>query len=524
LLLWGVLLLALFARTWQITELPAGLFPDQAANGEDALAILHGDLHPFYERGNGREALFFYLQAAMIAVFGIGVWPMFLASALVGIATVGVTFAAGRRLFGPVPGLLAALFLATSPWHVTLSRTGFRAVLVPLFIALTFFFAACLVSASTAGRRRLSALAMGISFGLGWYTYIAYRVFAVVAFLFGFLLLVADGIRRPRFLGIRRFKGVLTLALAAAAITVTPLAHYFLKHPDAFAGRAGHVSVFNPDLNHGDVAGTITDVAERSVLAFFTAGDVNPRHNVPGAPFLSSIPATFFLVGLLVAIRRSLQFLHRLFHGRPTRGTAPYLILLLTVVFMLAPAVATAEGIPHGLRSIGEIPAVFLLAGIGGARVLHAFRRFPSPAARRLSEGIVSLLLLLTMAADLVLYFSVYASSPVTAREYRADLTEVSRYLNERARLNQPQAYLALDAFSEQTVHFLTTEEHYPYRLVRPEESAQVTLGPREVIVFTQSTLPDAERYALQHADAQQIERKENRFGETTMIVFALTQ
>lgn len=516
----GILLLAVFARTWRITTMPGGLFPDQAANGEDALSILAGDLQPFYERGNGREALFFYLQAGMIALFGVGVWPLFLASALVGIATVWATTAAGTRVFGTTVGLLSGLMLAANPWHVTLSRTGFRAILVPLAIALTVLFLSGIVRARTPRGRILHGLGAGAAFGLGWYTYIAFRVFSVVLALLTVILFFFDARRRPRFLWVRRFGGSLVVAGLAAALVLAPLGIYFARHPAAFVGRAGHVSVLNPDLHRGDVAGTIVDVARDSVLAFFTRGDENPRHNVPGAPLLSPIPAMLFLVGLSVAIVRSGQAFRRALRGRRPGGTMPFFAVLLLALFMLAPAVATAEGIPHGLRLIGEIPAVFWLAGVGGAWVLHRFRHIPSRVVRQWSPVIVGALLALTVAYELVLYFGVAANDPNVWREYRSDLTTVSAYLVERHAWGKPPAFLALDAFSEQTVHFLTTEAGTPYVLVRPEDSHAASLGEDDVIVFTQSSLPDAARYAAEHPDAREVRRATNPFGQTTMVVY----
>lgn len=41
-----------------LKSVPGGLFPDAAANGLDANLILTGQHSPFFERGNGREALF----------------------------------------------------------------------------------------------------------------------------------------------------------------------------------------------------------------------------------------------------------------------------------------------------------------------------------------------------------------------------------------------------------------------------------------------------------------------------------
>ncbi|HVY68110.1 MAG TPA: hypothetical protein VHA30_04430, partial [Patescibacteria group bacterium] len=54
-----IIVLAVFFRYYQITAMPGGLFPDEAANGLDINLMEQGHLQPFYERGNGREALFF---------------------------------------------------------------------------------------------------------------------------------------------------------------------------------------------------------------------------------------------------------------------------------------------------------------------------------------------------------------------------------------------------------------------------------------------------------------------------------
>jgi 4-amino-4-deoxy-L-arabinose transferase-like glycosyltransferase len=515
-----ILLLAIFGRFWHITTMPGGLFPDQAANGEDAISILHGHMQPFYERGNGREALFFYLQAALIAMFGIGVWPMFAASAIVGLFTVWATYAAGRRLFGDLVGILAGIFIATNQWHVSLSRTSFRAVMVPLFLALTIYFFAGIFQNKSKAYCFWQAVGCGVSFGLGWYTYIAFRAFVGVIVVIAVAFLLQTVLRKPRFFGLKQHVGALVVIFLATVITLTPLFIYFYQHPGSFAGRSGQVSIFNPDQNKGNLLGTATDVLEKSVLAFFTAGDVNPRHNVPGFAFLSPIPAVFLLIGIIIALVRSLQYLHRLLRGRHTGQTLAFFAMILLLMVMLVPASATAEGIPHGLRSIGEIPVVFWLAGIGGAWFIHRLKRLPSIGARRIAIGALLILMALTCAYELFLYFGVSASLPKYWYEYRTDLTGVSSYINNRAANNLSAPYLVLDDFSVQTVHFLTTNYKYPYILLKPETCEDTVLKPGEQIIFTQSTLPDAERYAQKHKEVVEILSTKNQFGETTMIVY----
>src|SRR4051812_13529038 len=136
-----ILLLAVFFRFYQITKMPGGLFPDMAANGLDVNSMQQGHLQPFYERGNGREALFFYMEWASVVLFGKGVWQFSVVSALMGVLAVIACFLVTRRLFligkdfkalakdsdyhrATNIALLAAFLMAVSSWHVVLSRTA----------------------------------------------------------------------------------------------------------------------------------------------------------------------------------------------------------------------------------------------------------------------------------------------------------------------------------------------------------------------------------------------------------------
>src|SRR5476649_373786 len=95
----GVIALAIFFRFWLIWEMPGGLFPDEAANGLDINLMQQGHLQPFYERGNGREALFFYMEWASTAMFGKNEASFHMASAFVGVLAVVMVYFVTYRLF-----------------------------------------------------------------------------------------------------------------------------------------------------------------------------------------------------------------------------------------------------------------------------------------------------------------------------------------------------------------------------------------------------------------------------------------
>jgi len=123
---------------------------------------------------------------------------------------------------------------------------------------------------------------------------------------------------------------------------------------------------------------------------------------------------------------------------------------------MLLPALLTAEGIPHGLRTIGVIPAVYVFAGIGFTELLSRWRGvFPkNPAAR--STGLVILLglLLLSCLYDYTRYFKAWANNPKTYEAYSEDAVSVGKFLITNQFDGENIA--VIDSYSNITVSYLT--------------------------------------------------------------------
>jgi hypothetical protein len=143
--------LALAVRLYRLPEIPPGLYIDEAANGVDVLDILNGQFSIFFERNNGREPLFIYLQAMVAMLLSPTPFALRLTAALVGAATIPAVYWMVREAFAGEPesylfafhgldvrAVWTALFLALSYWHLTLSRIGFRAILLPLMAAIPF--------------------------------------------------------------------------------------------------------------------------------------------------------------------------------------------------------------------------------------------------------------------------------------------------------------------------------------------------------------------------------------------------
>ncbi|OGY32989.1 MAG: hypothetical protein A3C02_02655 [Candidatus Andersenbacteria bacterium RIFCSPHIGHO2_02_FULL_45_11] len=525
----AVTILAFVLRTYDLTNYPPGLFPDEAQNGEDALDILQGDIRPFYERNNGREGLFFFFQAALIKTFGVGVWQMHLASAIIGTLTVLAIYFATQVFFGRLAGLLASLFLTTSSWHLTLSRTGFRAILIPLFLSLFTACAGLTISAVKEKRIRASyiyAALAGIFFSGGFYTYIAYR--AMIGVVLGVFVLLLLAAMHPKigFPHVRRYGKQTLVALLAALIAIAPLVLYFIQHPNEFIGRASQVSIFSPDLQRevggGTLVGTLLYSTNKTILSFFSRGDENWRHNVAGYSLLNPFVGFLFVLGILWTMKGTWDVFRRIVKGKEVHLGMMYPYILLMLLGMMLPTITTAEGMPHALRSIGMAAPIYILAGTAGAVALRwSFKWGYKRHVLGMVYGAAAGLLIVSSAYGPMLYFIISRNTPEAAEAYRGDLTVVSDFIHQHTAKfpNGPKPYLVVDEFFSKTVHFLAHGN--TYQLLEPGASERTVLQIGEQIIFTQSTIPDADRYERVYgASVKQIVSKLNRFGQEVIRVY----
>ena len=140
-----ILAIAAFFRFYKLTEVPPGLYPDVAINGNDAAtALASHNFRIFYPENNGREGLFINAIAVGFAFFGISVWSIKIVAAIIGFLTVLGLYLMLKELFrgkkqSNLIALLSSFFLAASFWHILFSRIGFRAIMVPFFLVWGFY-------------------------------------------------------------------------------------------------------------------------------------------------------------------------------------------------------------------------------------------------------------------------------------------------------------------------------------------------------------------------------------------------
>jgi len=415
LFLFLILLIASFFRLWHLNSIPPGLYPDVAMNGNNALeAIKTGDYKIFYPENNGREGLFINLQALSLKIFGIHIWSLKIVAALIGILTVLGLYLLTKELFlkiynSRIIALLSTLFLAISFWHVNFSRIGFRAIMVPFCLVWSFYFLFKIINANSS---ILYPLLAGFFFGLGFHTYIAFRM-AVIILAVPIIWMVLDFLKKG---GLKWQYGLWILAII---LTALPIGLYFLHNPQDFIGRAGGVSIFSQE----NPAKALISSTVKTLGMFNFRGDWNWRHNFSGSPELFWPVGILFIIGLIFSIKKLIKSIKE-------KNSYSFLIfsfLLIWFAVMLLPAILTYEGIPHAIRSIGVIPAVYIFAGLG-AYIVYKFLQ-----SKKINKSfliIVCLLFLLACGyAEYDKYFINWANKPDVANAFAKDYLEIGEYL-----------------------------------------------------------------------------------------------
>jgi len=435
-----VLALAALLRFSAFTATP-GLFSDEAMNGNNAVEALEsGHFQVFYPENNGREGLYPNLVALSIAITGSHEpWVVRIPSPFIGVLTVWGTYLLAAELFDAPTGLLAAFFLATSLWHLIFSRLGFRVILAPFFLVWALWLLLRTLHSAEGGstkRTRWLAIATGVVYGLGFYSYLSYRITPLL--LFVFLL--------PYFHQIRGLFRILRDFLLASFVVVLPLILYFFFHPAEFMGRTSQLTA----LHAPNPVYAACRALFHTAIMFHFMGDRNWRHNIAGQPELTLIVGVLFLLGIILTLRSVLRpstasYSSPFDEPRHRQGR----LLVLWLAIGLIPVALSTDATPHAIRALIVLPACMILAAQGGLWLYRRLLgRFPESAVNFFS--FLSLVTILTLVVTD--YFFIWIEAPETAAAFRQTDVDLARYLNSTP--FEGERYILVDS-PEITLHGL---------------------------------------------------------------------
>jgi len=456
----AILAIAAFLRLYQLPSVPPGLYPDEAINANNALKALEtGEYKVFYSENNGREGLFINLVAFSFRIFGYHPWSIRLISSIFGILTVLGLYLMTKEILDKKIALLSSFFLAISFWHINFSRIGFRAILIPFVLVFSFYF----LFKGLKNRKIWDFIWAGIFFGLGFYTYIPFRIAPLIILA----ILVLMWILKQKI----PWKKIV-LYFSIIFLIALPLATYFLYHPAEFMGRAGQVSVFNSEQS---LVKSLLSSTLKTLGMFNFRGDNEWRHNLSGSPMLIWPIGILFILGMIIAVIKFIK-VNKLIYG----------FIISWFIIMLISSFLSVEGVPHALRSIGVIPVTYIFSALGFVWLAKKIKPFMRP------KYFASLILVILMTLGYVQflkYFVWWGNNPNVQGAFRQDLVNIGNYLNTLPQninryviVNESGVLVDNVPMPAQTVKFITYKKN-GIQYMLPDELDKIKTEGKIVLV-----------------------------------------
>jgi len=516
-----ILLIGVALRLYRLGDVPFGFHPDEGHNALDAYRIAHEGWRPvFLERNNGREPLFMYLMAGLVAAFGPSIWAVRLTAVAAGAAVILAQFAFVRSL--PIArarrvALLSAFFVATTLWPVAQARYALRANLLPLWVALMLWAWGRVLAGDDerpgASRSRGFAVLTGVFVAGAVYTHLTGRLLPAVLILSA--LWVAFRGRRPRVLA------DLGIALAVALALALPQIHFFWARPEMLSYRADQVSVFNPEVNEGDLAGLLVENGWNLIKAPVWEGDTSWYHNLRRRPvFGDPLSALAFLAGALVFAAYLL--------GRSGRRVRDFALLLALALGVTAAPSWLSVGAPNYVRMTGTWPVLFLLPALGLDAVasrLARSRRLARARGHIAAWALVSLTLGTVLAGTIRGYFYDYAPREEVYAAFNGAAVERG-YALARVRDAGPM-YVSPALWQQSVIRFLMIRKpprtfDARHGLVLPRGAGWEPLSASVRYAFDPVERDAADAFGARWPQADREDVRDNR-GELSLVLFYLS-
>jgi len=484
-----------------MTGIPPGMTHDEADHGLTAWEIVNGARALYFTVGYGREPLYDYATALLMAGTGPTILAARMTSVYFSLLMIAAVYAWARRAFGAPVALLTAAGLAIGFWPVMAGRQALRSIALPALFSLAVLVFWRGMLEGEKGRRgerekggqitpRLPFplspplfIAAGILLGLTIYTYIPARVMWL-AFPALALYLTVMGHRgefgrqaayRNGWPDARRVWVGLGITLVVALVVAAPLLSYLANNPQ--------IEVRIDELNAPLDAAAAGDFAPlwanaRGALSLFTIeGDQTWRYNIPGKPFLGPVMGVLFYAGLLVAgwlAVCGLGFRNRVFQKKLGfyRSTGPGAFLALVWLALgFAPVLVTGPGL-SSTQAIGALPVLYVfpaLAAYGLWTILSQMTAEPitnyelritnEGDRRRRSAvgGLLAVALFTTLAAQTARdYFIRWANEPEVRVQYEATMVTALGWLNEHGAGAAAVSTITPDRYHTPAVALLT--------------------------------------------------------------------
>lgn len=421
-----ILILASFLRLYLITDVPPSASLDEASIGWNAYSILqtgkdeYGTSFPLLLRAydDYRPALYVYLVAPFVKVFGLNILSVKLPSVILSVLAVYATYFFAKELFRKQKilnpehlAILSSFLLAISPWHIYISRLGHE-----VNIAFSFFLFAVLFFL----KRKIYLSAS--FFLLSFISYQSEKIFIPVMLL-GIFIVFKDEILA--------LKKKIVIASVVSFIVLAPFLKATFSEDALLRFKATNIFDANKSrfidqslLLHkankeGDIVGKI--LYNRRFLSFQIVSEAylshfNPvwlftnasgdRHKIPSIGLLHIWTLPFILIGIYLLVSRNFDSKNR------------KLLFIWVLAAPLSASITTES--PHALRSLTFLPIWEIFAALG---LIFAFAFLKKKNLEKPAFFLSSLVIILTIGFLYKQYFKVFPKSQSASFQYALSKT-----------------------------------------------------------------------------------------------------
>lgn len=412
-----IIIIAAFLRLYKLDQVPPSLSWDEAAVGYNAFTIANwgkdewGNFFPlaFKSFGDDKNPVHIYSTALSVRLFGLSEFTTRLPMAIYGVLNVLLLFYLARLFFkSDLAGIIAAFFLAVSPYNLQFSRFNHEAN-----VALFFFMLGLYLFVKSVGSRKrlwLSFLCFDISIISYHSAKVVVPLMIALLFLLYFkklweakLYVLKSSLVLVALIGVVFLNPAL---LGMARMQQSSIPDSFILQTDLYK-KTNNMLLGKLDMSWQRYKSYYT------IPYLFISGDVIARHSTGAVGEFYKIDALFLIIGLLALFIK--------------RSKATLIILSWA---LLAPIPASVGGGPsetgHAARALFMMGSWHLVAGLGAYSILLLVRK-------RVIQIIVGLIIIIFIGFEFKSYMIDYYGDYIgrQATEWQYGMKEAAIYAKE---------------------------------------------------------------------------------------------